>query len=1303
MCNNRFFIPFELSRKRFCLQVKRYICKMYSVRIFLSTVLFLWFSFSIAQIEELSIVWDISTYTVKGTKQASFKEASFLEENNYLPLYSKWIPVSSQNVSVSFYDQEYESFDNITYTPADIPSEIEFKYTVGFSKKQPEVMVSCIPIRKNPSTGKFERLVSFKVNISSQPVFQAKQLKSTKTTSVLSTGNWHKIAIPNDGVYKIDFDFLQENNLASSASNFSSFGVFGQAMGVLPEANNVRRTDDLEEIPLKIMDQNNNNVWEAGDYVLFYGKGPHVWNYDTLSGSWSHIFNVYTDQANYFISFDRGTGLNLPNIPSLQGANFSTSRYDHRVLFEEELNNLIYTQLPSTMGSGREWYGQRLSNFNTSQSVSLSIPNIISTSPATVNVRYAAQSYTTSSNFTLNNNGAPLFTTSVNVTPGGDFPNAGNASRDSRSVTLSGTNNFVIVFNSNDQQASGFLDYIELIAKANLSLSDNFLLFRNVENVGAGNVTQFTLSGANANTEIWDVTNGTDVLKVNGTLIGNQYRFTITTDSLREFVAVNVGASSFPVPSYVQEIQNQNLHGVPQLDMFIITSSDFLSPANRLAEFHREEGMTVGVFSIDQIYNEFSSGQQDLTAIRDFLKMFYDRATNFVTLPKYALLLGDASFDYKDRITGNENIIPTYQSVESFSSISSYCTDDYIAFLDDNEGIDITNISNPNKVDVAVGRIPVDNVDEANDVIDKIINYNTSATMEDWRNDLTFVADDEDNDLHYNQVEQLTSLTTIENIDNYNIDKIYLDAFSQFNAAGGDRYPDVNDAILRKLRKGTFLMNYTGHGGPKNWAQERVFNIEDIRDLENEDRLPLFITATCDFSPYDDTDFHSAGESLITNGKGGAIALVTTTRLVFAFQNFDMNSRVLDYLFQDYQGRKPTIGEVLLEAKNGAAASENNRKFVLLGDPAMTLAYPVENVVTTTINGQNISQIDTLKALSRVTVEGEIQNQSGGLLTSFNGIVYPTVYDKTAVYQTKGQDLGSNVNNFNLQNKILFKGKASVVNGKFSFSFIVPKDINYAFDNGKISYYAAANSGATDAQGFTYDFIVGGTSDSIVPDDLGPIVDVFINDSTFAFGGLSDENPLLLVNLKDESGINTVGNGVGHDIIGLLNENTQTQYLLNDFYSSKLDDFTSGNVEYPFNNLEDGRYSVRVKAWDVHNNPGEGYTEFIVASSADLALQNVFNYPNPFTTNTSFIFEHNRPGENLDVMVQIFTVSGRLVKTIHANVVTEGYRVNPNEITWNGLDDFGDAIGRGVYIYKVKVQGENGYSAQEFEKLVILR
>lgn len=1256
-----------------------------------------------AQSSTIEIVWDNTVVNPNNLKtQESFKEATYIESNKFSPIYSKWFSINGNEADVVFTNLVFEEFEATGADFNHLTNNVEFKTQIAFEKKVPSLLITCIPLRKNQFSGKIEKLVSFDIDINATSTFQTKSLKATKPNSVLASGKWHKISVANDGVFKIDKTFLNENNIASQNISFSSFGVFGQAMGILPEANQDTRIDDLEEIPIKIVDQNNNGSWDDNDYVLFYGKGPHVWDYDKSIDNWEHIVNIYTDVNGYFITTTNGTGLSLQSVTSLTGANINTSTYTFRDFFEEEIYNLMHSELGTTSGSGRKWLGEKLSSFNNTQSFNLNVPNIVNGTLAQLKLSVAARS-SASSTFSLKNNGIQLFNVGAPaISSSSAYPSAGSAGYAVKNAALSSINNFELVFNNNDPQANGFLNYLDVIAKANLKLDASYLIFRDTESVDAGNKTKFTISNSNGNTEIWDITQGTNVFKINGNLNGTQYDFTVATDTLREFVAVNKNAS-FSSPFYNGTITNQNLHGLAQQDMFIITTDKLSEAANKIANFHREEGLSVAVVDVQKIYNEFSSGQQDLTAIRDFLKMFYDRATNFASMPKYALLLGDASFDYKDRIDNNTNLIPTYQSPESYSQTLSYCTDDYIGFLDDNEGADITDTSNPNKVDIAIGRIPVTTLAEANGVANKIINYNTNATQNDWRNVLCFVADDEDNNLHFTQVEELSSLTSMENADDYNIEKIYVDAFDQVNGAGGDRYPDVNDVILRKLRTGAFLINYTGHGGPKNWAQERVFNIEDIRALKNIDNLPLFITATCDFSPYDDAEFHSAGETLISNAEGGAIALITTTRLVYAHQNKIMNAAVLNYLFQEYQGRMPTVGEILVQAKNSAIASENNRKFVLLGDPALTLAYPKHEVVTTKINDLPISQIDTLKALSKVKIEGEIRNESGVLLNNFNGVVYPSVYDKIGVYQTKGQDSDSQIDTFNLRNKILFKGKASVINGKFSFEFIVPKDINYALDYGKISYYAASSIGEEDAQGYTYDFIVGGTSDSIIADDNGPLIDVFINDSTFAFGGLTDENPILLVNLRDNSGINTVGNGVGHDIIGLLNENTQQQYSLNDFYSAKLDDYTQGNIEYPFNKLDDGRYGIRVKAWDVHNNPGEGYTEFIVASSAEIALQNVFNYPNPFTTHTSFIFEHNRPGELLDVNVQIFTVSGKLVKSIFRTLSTDGYSVKPNEITWDGLDDYGDLIGRGVYIYKVNVQGENGFNAQEFEKLVILR
>jgi len=1136
--------------------------------------------------------------------------------------------------------------------------------------------------------------------------------KSFKPNSILKDGTWYKISVPTDGVYKLDYNFIQ-NEVKINASNisFSSFGVFGQAMGLLPEFNGTERTDDLAEIAIKIKDINGNGKWDTDDYVLFYAKGPHLWHYN--SNTVSHTYNIYSDVATYFITIDRGNGLVLPTEASQITSSSAISSFDDWYLFEEEKNNLIYTELAAGAGTGRKWYGTQFNNISPNQTINFTVPDIISSQPTIIQAHFAAAATDASSSFQVNNNGTAVFTKALSALANSTYPDIATLGYyGGQILNPSSALNLEVKFASGNPQGKGWLDYIEIIAKRNLKLNGSFVQFRSFESLNNA-ISKYRVQNANTNTEIWDVTNGANIIKVNGSLSGSNIEFGRSSDILREYVAVDVSSSNFEVPKFVKSVANQNLHGLPNIDYVIITIPEFRAAAQKLADFHNQNsGMSVRIVNVEEVYNEFSSGQQDLTAIRDFLKMFYDRNLSFDEKLKYVLLLGDASFDYKDRLTNNQNHIPTFQSDTSLNTISSFCTDDYIGFLDDDEGLNM-DLNPTANLDIAIGRLPVNTLESAQEVVDKIIYYKTNKSTNGWKNEITFVADDEDNNLHFKDAEEILAIPDIENLDYYNIDKIYLDAYAQTNAAGGDRYPDVVDAILRKLFTGTFFVDYTGHGGPTNWAQERVFNIEDIRNLKNKDKLPLFMTATCDFSPFDDPTIVSAGEALLLNPDGGAIAMLSTTRLVFSHSNKDMNKALLNHLFQKINGRMPTVGEVLQQAKNQAGSNANNRKFVLLGDPAMTLEYPKYEVVTTKINGQSILQEDTMKALSKVSVEGGIMNENGALMTDFNGIVYASIFDKESTYTTKGNDAafsstGQPINSFpadfNLRNNAIFKGKATVKNGLFSFEFIVPKDINYSFGNGKITYYAEKTSDPNiDAHGYTYKFKVGGTDENYIPDDKGPDVEVYMNDSNFVFGGLTNENPILLVRLKDESGINTIGNGVGHDLIGVLDENTQNQYLLNDYYEAELNDFTQGNISYLLNNLEDGLHRIKVKAWDVHNNPGEGYTEFVVASSAEMAINNVFNYPNPFTSSTSFVFEHNHPDDLMLVTIQIYTVSGKIVKTIRQQIQSEGYRIAPNEIMWDGLDDYGDYIGRGVYLYKVNVQGSNGYNAYKFEKLVILK
>ena len=1168
-----------------------------------------------------------------------------------------------------------------------------------------------MPIKKISASFIFAIFLFFSVIAQTNPLFTKMNknsitgFKSFKPNSFLKDGSWNKIGITKDGVHKIDFNFLNDEvKLNPSTIRFDQFGVFGQAMGILPEYNGSPRTDDIVEIPIKIIDNNSNNIWDNNDYILFYAQGPHTWSYDQAADKFSHTFNIYTEIANYFISTDRGAGFELPIETSPSTVNAPITNFDERVFFEEDINNLIYTELSGGGGSGRNWYGKQLNNINPTQEISFTIPDLISSESVKFEASFAGGPVTSNTNFSVKNNGSALFSKFINGTSSGNYPPMAGLASYTGSVNLpSGNINLVVTFSSSNAQAKGWVDFIEIVAKRQLKLHGAYTPFRSTQSL-SNTIAKYSVANSNGTTEIWDITTPSEIKRIQATLTGSNLIFTSESNSLKEFVAVDVNNSNFEIPTFIEKVANQNLHHLESVDYVIITTPTFKPAAEKLANFHRvNSGLTVSVIMLSQIYNEFSSGQQDLTAIRDFLKMFYDRNLSADEKLKYVLLLGDGSFDFKDRIIDNQNIIPTFESNSSLTTTASFCTDDYIGFLDDDEGLSMSSNATAN-LDLAIGRIPVNTADEAIGVIDKIIYYKTNQSKNAWKNELTFVADDQDNNLHFRDVEEVINTAAIENKDYYNFDKIYLDAYKQENAAGGDRYPDVVDGVLRKLFTGTFFVDYTGHGGPTNWAQERVFNIQDIRKLENKDKLPLFMTATCDFSPFDDPTIISAGESLLLNPNGGAIAMLSTTRLVYSNSNKQMNKAVMNYLFQKVNGRMPTVGEILQQAKNEASSNANNRKFVLLGDPALTLEYPKYEVVTTKINNNSILNTDTLKALSKVSFEGGIMDDNGSLMTNFNGVVFAKVFDKEATFSTKGNDGDSQAENYQLRNNVIFQGKSSVVSGQFKFEFIVPKDINYSFGNGKITYYAEqTNNTAIDAHGYNYNFIVGGTEPNIVPDDRGPIVEVFMNDSSFAFGGLTDENPILLVRLKDESGINTIGNGVGHDIVGVLDENSQNQYLLNDFYEAALDDFTQGDVSYLLNNITDGLHQIKVKAWDVHNNPGEGYTEFVVASSADLSLKHVLNYPNPFTSKTSFIFEHNHPGDNLDVTIQIYTVSGKIVKTIRQQVQSEGFRIDPDQITWNGQDDYGDNIGRGVYLYKVNVQTSSGYNAYKFEKLVILK
>lgn len=1217
-----------------------------------------------------------------------FEGASYQPASGNIPVFSSKIPldapVSNPVVRVSnlTFEELPVNFSTISGIES-ITNDIEVKTVVSFDKKRAFAVYSFIPVRKNPATGRFEKLISFTAELITPdaPLSLSMRVRDYKDNSVLASGRWVKMAVDQTGIYRLGFDDLNQLGFDAGSINPRNIKIFGNGGGMLSESVDDFRYDDLEENSIFISGESDGS-FDQGDFILFYGESPHAWKYDEISGRFNHSYNIYSDVTYYFITIGSSPGkrIQTQQQSTLSATNNSTRFTDH-AFHEIDERNLVNT--------GRVWYGE-VFDVETRHDVQFSFPNIITSTEAYLRVSVAAKS-SLSSNFSFYDGGNFIFTATVSGIPSTSSTFARSFSG-STTFLPSGSDLLIRTeYQKSTSNSIGWMDYLTINVARSLSMSGNQMNFRDPTTYGPGNITEFRLSNAGGNVSIWNVTDPLNPMIINASANGQQKVFRIPNDSLQEFIAFN-GSSFLSVGSWM-DVPNQNLHAVSLTDMIIISHPDFMDQAERLANHHRNEsGLSVYVVEPEKIYNEFSSGAQDISAIRDFMKMLYDIAP-LGEEPKYLLLFGDASFDYKDRIEGNSNYVPTWEDDESLTIVYSIATDDFYGFLD--SGSD-------NLLDLGIGRLPVETYDQAVNAVDKIIHYSTfkeAPTMGDWRNVLTFVADDEDGNMHLDQAEKMCKRIDTS-YRSYNLDKIYVDAFPQEITPGGQRAPDVNFSINDRMQQGTLLMNYTGHGGEVGWGHERFLEISDINSWSNPDMLPIYITATCEFSRYDDPERVSAGEMVFRHEEGGAIAMFTTARATFGGSNFNLNQALFDIMFEtDEQGNYYRFGDLIRLAKNKNGVVDNDKKFTLLGDPALKLAYPEYSIETTHINGIEIDvTTDTLKALSKITVRGEMQDALGEKLTSYNGIIYPKVYDKPVTIMTLATDEDSYPREFNLQKNVLYQGKARVTSGEFSFTFIVPKDIAYNFGFGKVSYYSSNDN--TDANGY-FDIVVGGFDNNAPIDNTGPEVSLYMNDESFAFGGITNENPMMLAFVVDENGINTVGSGIGHDIVAILDENSDKPIVLNDYYEADLDSYQSGSIRYNLSELEDGRHSLSLKVWDVHNNSSQEYTEFVVAKEAELAIEHVLNYPNPFTTHTDFFFEHNQPNTPLEVQVQIFTVSGKLIKTIDAMLLSNGFRSDP--IAWNGTDDFGDRIGRGVYLYKVRVRNNNGEYAEKLEKLVILR
>ena len=1111
-------------------------------------------------------------------------------------------------------------------------------------------------------------------------------------TSVLQSGHWYKVAVEKRGVYKIDYNQFKAMGF-DLTSDPRKIRIYGQGGGMLPQKNSDLRPVDLIENSIFVSGESD-GVFDKDDYILFFAEGPYKVNYDLGRGMFKYESNLYSIKNFYFITVSPDAGKRVSQSENMQGNFPVIQHFDDYVYHEADEYNELQ--------SGREWFGERY-DLVTTYAYRFDVDGVLQNSSIKIVSDVMAQSFNGSS-FKLLLNKVPIGEQIVPTISNTQYSVKGRHKRDTLVVNAntvsapgSSTQEFQYQYvKAGSGKSVGFVDFLLINFLRELALSGPQTTFTSVASLDNA-ISQFQVSRVNQNCAIWDVTNSSDIKNQAFSLESEIASFSVSSDVLKEFVVFNAG--ELTPPERIGEVPNQNLHGISPVNFLIITNPEFKSESDRLAS-HRQShnGWSVAVVTPEEIYNEFSSGRQDVTAIRDFVKHMYDKNPGVL---KSLLIVGKGSYDYKDRMPNNTNFVPTYESRNSLAPLETYSSDDYYAFLENEEGNWSEAPIENHTLDIGVGRLPVKTIEEAKNVVDKIIAYDVNKkNYGSWRKNIVFVADDGSNSDGFTSTHQHQANTMAEAIEDlqgsFDTKKIFLGTYTKTVKPNGEVIPEANKDITSWFDRGSLVINYTGHGSEKLLADERIFTVDDITPLENK-YYPFMVTATCEFGRQDDPAIVSSAELTVIQPNGGAIGLVTTARPVNSPTNFLLNQSFYSALFQREEGKYLPLGEVFRRTKNSSMSGVSNRNFSLLGDPSLTLALPTNSIVVTGL--QTSTGSDTLKALSLVTVSGEIQDETGTRIESFNGILESTLFDKEVESVTIGKN--DPPYKFKERKSALYRGKASIKEGAFEFQFIVPKNIAYDIGEGKLSLYASDVGGERDAGGATSAFKIGGSEKNPPDDDTPPTINAWIGDTTFINGGVANPNTTLVVKLQDESGINISNYGIGNTLVGVLDNDEDQAFVLSDYFQSETDDYTTGWVNYPLKDLVPGKHTITVKAWDTYNNPAQASVDFMVTDGQILIIESLGNSPNPFENETKIFFTHNRSGDDLEALLRIYSITGSEIKSYNFSIPASPYYVELVEI--NGFQDFGKKLPAGVYLARLAVRSlTNGSKSERVTKLIVV-
>lgn len=1221
---------------------------------------------------------------------------------------------SSQSIKAHYIVPSYRGFqdgdlqvNSIVYESIDkellgdlnlnnLPTKADFNLVLSTARDLVTAQIIFSPIIKDDFG--FKKIISFNYSIIASTSLSERSFKTSAgiSNSLLATGNWYKFYIEKSGVYKLSKRFLEQLGIDFKNVDARKIKIFGNGGRMLPLSNNIAYPNDLMENTIQVIGEND-GTFDDSDYVLFYGEGTDTWNEESRTN-----INLYDSKSYYYVNIQGENGKRIsPLLQPTATPTLQLNSFDDYQFYEKDITNIGKL--------GRQWLGESFEIKN-EQEFDFNFPNVDASVPIKIMLTAASAAFTATS-FSVTSNGSALAALT--------FPALSNTSSTEffvsnlpNNTTINGAENVKIKLNYNNNGvpgSKGFLDQIRLVAKRKLQGYGKQFLFQYDAGNAVNGIVNYTVSNAAGISQIWDVT---DIYNVKTVVNSNQNTidFKANLGEIRKYVAL-VDADFFtPLRDAQTRVSNQNLKGTlflnrsgnfQDIDYVIISPTVLVPQAETLANFHRtNSGLNVKVIPLELIYNEFSSGKQDIAAIRNCIKYIYQNASSADKRLKYVNLFGDSSYDYKNRIPNNTNVVPIYHALNSSSSgESSYASDDFYGLMDANEG-NIT--SSFGGIDIAVGRMLVNDAKQANEMINKVLEYHNSESFGSWRNNFVLISDDSDvlSDANLQNKQNNLANTIATEKPFFNVNKILLDSYIQEAAAGGARYPKARTDFFNAFEKGALVFNYLGHGGEDGLSVERIWEKSDGQNLSNQFKYPLFITITCEFSRFDNPSRPTAGEFTYWNPKGGAIAMITTIRSIGQFSAETFNDTFTKNLLSYGSNQYTSIAEALRISKNSNPNSATNVVFYI-GDPALMLAIPRPKIRLTKVNDIPVSQaIEDFKSLSKIKITGEISDENNNIISNYNGEVTSMIFDKMLNRTTLNNDGNSPPINFNVLGETIFRGSASVVNGQFEYSFIVPRDIRIPLANGRISFYAKKKDALQNENGFDSNIKIGGINENAPLDTTSPRVQLYMNDENFVSGGNTNESPFLLAKLSDESGINTAS-GIGHDIVAVLDGDVNNPFVLNDYYQADLDDFTNGTLRFPLRNLAPGLHTISFKAWDVYNNPITAEIQFVVVGNDTLTLSKVLNYPNPFVNYTEFWFTHNKPFEPLEVQVQVMTVTGKIVWTKNQIITTDGFL--SKELTWNGRDDFGDKLGKGVYVYKLTVKSNaTNKKAEKFEKLVIL-